>query len=141
MVAGQPQPSVQTFGDEVLSWYSLVAGQPRYRPLEVRLTLGPDLALPLHGLWTTLEWFADPLERLYRQQAGLTFHVVEGQYGSALAVRIKLAESEQALRIVLEGKEAAFYLQREDKIFAVDTPASALDRAVYLVLAELAGQG
>jgi hypothetical protein len=141
LVARQPQPSMQTFGDEVLSWYSLAVGDSRYRPLQVQLTLGPDLALPLHGLWTTLEWFADPLERLYRQQAGLTFHVVEGQYGSALAVRIRLAESEQTLRVVLEGKEAAFYLQRGDEIFAVDTPASALDRAVYLVLAELAGQG
>ena len=118
----------------------MAEGDSRYRPLEVQLTLGPDLALPLHGIWTTIEWFAEPLERLYRQQAGLTFQIVPGQYGAALAVRVKLAQPQQALRVVLEGKEAAFYLQRGPELLAVDSPATELDRGVYLVLAELTGQ-
>jgi proteasome lid subunit RPN8/RPN11 len=139
-VGRHPQPHVQTFGDEVLCWYALADGDRRYQPLEVQLTLGPDLALPLHGMWTTIEWFAQPLERLYRQQAGLTFQVVPGQYGSALGVRVKLAEPEHTLRVVLEGKEAAFYLQRGEELLAVDSPGTELDRGVYLVLAELAGQ-
>jgi proteasome lid subunit RPN8/RPN11 len=139
-VGMQPQPHVQTLGDEVLSWYALAEGEGRYRPLEVQLTLGPDLALPLHAIWTTIEWFAEPLERLYRQQAGLAFKFVPGHYGVALTLRLQLAEPGQALRVVLEGKEAAFYLQRGEEVLAMDAPASALDRGVYLVLAELAGQ-
>jgi hypothetical protein len=136
-VGKHPQPHVQTFGDEVLSWYALGQGDGRYRPLEIQLTLGPDLALPLHGIWTTIEWFAQPLERLYRQQAGLAFQIVPGQYGAALAVRVKLTAPDHLLRVVLEGKEAAFYLQRGQELLAVDAPAPELDRAVYLVLAEL----
>ena len=139
-VGEHPQPHVQTYGDEILSWYALAEGDSRYRPLEVQLTLGPDLALPLHGIWTTIEWFAEPLERLYRQQAGLGFQIVPGQYGAALAVRVRLAQAQQTLRVVLEGKEAAFYLQRGPELLAVDSPATELDRGVYLVLAELAGQ-
>jgi hypothetical protein len=53
---------------------------------------------------------------------------------------VQLAEPGQALQVVLEGKEAAFYLQRGEEVLAMDAPASALDRGVYLVLAELAGQ-
>jgi proteasome lid subunit RPN8/RPN11 len=139
-VAHQPKPHMQTLGDEVLSWYALAEDDRRYRPLEVQLTLGPDLALPLHGMWTTMEWFAAPLERLYRQQAGLTFQLVPGQYGAALGVRVKLAEPEQSLRVVLEGKEATYYLERGEELLAVEAPASELDRAVYLVLAELTEQ-
>jgi proteasome lid subunit RPN8/RPN11 len=139
-VGQHPLPHVQSYADEVLSWYALGVNDGRYRPLEVQLTLGPDLALPLHGIWSTIEWFAEPLERLYRQQAGLVFQVVPGQNGSALVVRLKLADAEHALRIVLEGKEAAYYLQRGEELLAVESPASQLDRGAYLVLAELAGQ-
>ena len=56
------------------------------------------------------------------------------------AMRVKLAEPGTALRLVLEGKEAAYLWQRGDELLTVDPPAAQLDRGVYLVLAELAGQ-
>lgn len=140
VVARQPLPNRQCWGPLVLSWYALAAGDRKYRPLDTQLTLGPDLALPLHDLWATLEWFAEPLERLCRQQAGLTFQVVRGDFGPALAVQLKLAEPGTSLRVVLEGKEAAYFWQRGEDVLTVDPPAPEVDRGVYLVLAELAGQ-
>jgi len=140
LVGRQPQPHVQALGELLMSWYALGEGEARYRPLDVHLTLGPDLALRLHSIWTTVEAFAEPLERLCRQQSGIVFDVVPGHSGSALAACLKLAEPNTGLRIILEGKEAAFYWQRGQELLSVDPPPGQLDRSVYLVLADLAGK-
>jgi proteasome lid subunit RPN8/RPN11 len=140
LVGRQPQPHVQGFGELLMSWYALAVGDRHYRPLDVQLTLGPDLALRLHEVWCTVEVFAEPLDRLCRQQAGITFDVVPGKSGSALAACLKLAEPGTALRIIMEGKEAAFYWQRGQELVSVEPPTGPLDRCVYLVLADLAGQ-
>src|SRR5439155_25164949 len=68
LVGQQPRPHVQALGSLLMSWYALSQEDHSYRPVDCQLTLGPDLALPLHAIWLTLEWFAEPLERLYRQQ-------------------------------------------------------------------------
>jgi hypothetical protein len=138
LVGRQPQPHVQALGKMLLSWYALGGHDRQYHPLDVQLTLGPDLALRLHSIWAMVEGYAESLERLCRQQAGMMFDVVPGQSGSALAVTIKLAEPGTALRIILEGKEAAFYWQRGQELLSVDRPPGQLDRSVYLLLAELA---
>jgi len=122
-----------------MSWYVLGEGGRQYRPLDVHLTLGPDLALRLHDIWTTIEAFAEPLERLCLQQAKVSFEVIDGGRG-ALAASIRLAEAQQSLRIVLEGKEAAFYWQRGQEVHSVQAPAEELDRSVYLIMADLAGR-
>jgi hypothetical protein len=140
VVGRQPLPHVQELGGLMVSWYALRQGDSKYRPLQMQLTLGPDLALPLHSLWATIEFFAEALERLCRQQAGLSFQVVSGENGATLAIQIKLAEPGTALRVVLGGKDVAYFLQRGQELLSVDPPAPQLDRSVYLVLAELAGQ-
>jgi hypothetical protein len=140
IVARQPRPHVQALGDLCLSWYALRKGDRRYRPLPVELTLGPDLARPLHLVWPTIETHADSLDRLYRQQAQVTFDVVRDQEGPALAVNIKLAEPGTALRVLLDRKEARYYLARGDDLMRVDPHEPQVDRGVYLLLAELAGQ-
>ena len=140
VVGRQPQPHVQEFGELLMSWYALAVGDRHYRPLEVQLALGPDLALRLHEVWSTVEVFAEPLERLCRQQAAMSFDVVPGKCGSALAACLKLAEANTAMRIIMEGKEAAFYWQRGQELISVEPPPGPLDRSVYLVLADLAGQ-
>jgi len=137
--ARQPQAHMQCLGELCLSWYALKESDERYKPLPVHLTLGPDLARPLHGLWTTLEHHAEPLDRLSRQQANLTFAMIDGDYGPALAVSFPLAETRAALRLVLERKEARYYLARGEEVLAIQAPAERVDRAVYLLLAELAG--
>jgi proteasome lid subunit RPN8/RPN11 len=139
-IAQQPEPHLQILGELCFSWYSLGQSDRHYRPLEVRLTLGPDLAAPLHKLWATIENHAESLERLCRQQTGMTFAVIAGQHGPALVATVKLAEPESALRVVLEGETVQFLLERGRDILTVEPPAPPLDRGVYLVMAELAGQ-
>ena len=140
VVAHHPRPNVQCLGELSLSWYALGVGEKRYRPLEVALTLGPDLARPLHPVWTTIETYAEQLERLYRQQAGVTFDVISGLYGPALAVNLTLADPGTSLRLVLESKEVRYYLVRGDELLLVDPHENQIDRGVYLLLAELTGK-
>jgi hypothetical protein len=71
----------------------------------------------------------------------VTFQVVSGLYGPALAVNLALAEPGSSLRLVMERKEVRYYLVRGDELLVVDPHESQVDRGVYLLLAELAGQG
>jgi proteasome lid subunit RPN8/RPN11 len=141
LVAHQPRPHMQCLGDLCLSWYALGEGEKRYRPLPLGLTLGPDLARPLHPVWATIEGYAEPLDRLCRQQAGVTFQVSPGLHGPALVVNLALAEPGSSLRLVLERKAVRYYLVRGDELLVVDPRETQVDRGVYLLLAELAGQG
>lgn len=138
MYARQPKAHVQTLGDLSFSWYALGRGDRSYRPLPYRLTLGPDLARPLHYVWPTIETFAEQLERLYRQQAGITFEVVAGRHGSALSMSIPLAEPNHQVRVLVEGKEVRYFLVRDGEFFAHESAEERVDRGVYLLLAELA---
>jgi hypothetical protein len=140
VVAHQPQPHMQCLGELCISWYALAAGEGRYRPLDVELTLGPDLARPLRPVWTTIEAHAEQLDRLYRQQVGVTFQLVSGLYGTALALNLALADPGSSLRLILERKEVRYYLVRGDQLLAVDPHEPQVDRGVYLLLAELAGK-
>jgi len=123
------------------SWYALEDGDRRYRPLPVGLTLGPDLARPLHFVWSIIEAYAEQLDRLCRQQARVTFDVIKGQHDpAALGVQVALANPGAALRLVIESKGVRYYLLRDGEPQALDTLATQVDRGVYLLLAELAGQ-
>jgi proteasome lid subunit RPN8/RPN11 len=140
VIAQQPQLHLHCMGELCFSWYALMQGDRHYRPLPVALTLGPDLARPLHPLWRTIERHAEPLDRLCRQQAGVTFQVLSGVYGPALAVSFTLAQPGERLRLVLEDKEVRYYLVRDGDLLEVGVKESQVDRGVYLVLAELAAQ-
>jgi proteasome lid subunit RPN8/RPN11 len=139
-VASQPKGNVQCLGELCFSWYTLAEGDRRYRPLPVHLTLGPDLARPLHAVWETIEVHAEPLDRLCRQQAGVTIDLADGTGGRALAVHLALAEPGSKLRLLLEKKDARYFLLREQTLAEVKPNAQPIDRGVYLVLAELAGE-
>jgi proteasome lid subunit RPN8/RPN11 len=138
--AHRPRAHVQCLGELCFSWYSLGTGQKRYRALPVEVTLGPDLARPLHGVWPTLEEHAERLDRLYRQQAGVSCSVMQEASGLALAVTIPLAEPGDAIRVLLRPKDARYYVLRGGEVFAVDCPAESVAQGVYLLLAELAAQ-
>jgi hypothetical protein len=140
-IAVQPQRHMQCLGELCFCWYALGHGDRSYRPVPVGLTLGPDLARPLHPLWGTIERYADQLDRLCRQQAGVTFQAVSGLYGPALAVNIALAGPGERLRLIVEDKEVRYYLVRNGDLLEVGTQESQVDRGVYLVLAELAAPG
>ena len=72
------------------SWYALGEGDRSYRPLPVEVTLGPDLAKPLRPVWKPLEENAERLDRLVRQQARVTFDVIQGRKEPALTVSLRL---------------------------------------------------
>src|SRR5262249_31258801 len=127
-------------GELCMSWYALRQGDARHRPLPVSLTLGPDLARPLHSVWPVVETHAERLERLFRQQAGVTFEVAEGKKGPELVVNVPLSEPQHAVRVALRGKDVQFSLRRGAEITAADCPDERVDRGVYLLLAELAAQ-
>jgi hypothetical protein len=140
VVARQPRPHVQCLGKLCLSWYTLRGGDANYRPVPIELTLGPDLARPLHPIWPTIEAHADRLDRLARQQAGVVFEVVPSTDGMALAVTIPLAEPGDAVRVLLEENEVRYFVRRGDKLLAADPHEDRVDQGVYLLLAELAAQ-
>jgi len=141
VIGQQPRAHMQCLGDLRLSWYSLKDGDRRYRPVPVGLTLGPDLARPLHFVWSIIEAYAEQLDRLCRQQARVSFDVIKGQHDpAALVVEIALAEPGATLRLAIESKEVRYYLIHGGEVRTLDTLATHVDRGVYLLLAELAGQ-
>jgi hypothetical protein len=137
-ISQRPRPHLQTLGNLCLSWYGLRQGDDRYHPLPVELILGPDLARPLHFIWPTIENHAEQLDRLARQQVGVQFDLVEGRKGPALAVTVPLAEPGNAVRVLLEGKEARYFVVRGGDYLLADGPDGCVDQGVYLLLAELA---
>lgn len=133
-----PRPHRQALGKLCFSWYSLRQGEAAYRPLPLELVLGPDLARPLHEIWPTIETHAEGLDRLARQQSGLTFDITDGRKGVALSVVIRLAEPGTAIRVLLEGP-CIHYLIERDGEYLIATPSDdRVDQGVYLLMAELA---
>ncbi len=138
--AQQPKPHVQCLGELRLSWYSLRKGDRRYRPLPYGMNLGLDLARPLRSVWPAIEAHAERLDRVFRQQAGATFEVVPADTGSALAMTLPLAEPDSLLRVLIKENEVRYYLIRNGDVLEADSREAQVDRAVYLLLAELAAQ-
>ena len=105
-----------------------------------RIFSPPTLALPLRPVWEELETNAARLDRLARQLARVNFGVVDGRRGPALAVEVPLAEPGEAVRVLLEGKEVRYVLQRSGEALAADLPEPRVDQGVFLLLAELAAR-
>jgi hypothetical protein len=139
--AYQPRPHVQCLGELRFSWYALGADDAGYRELPVEVTIGPDLARPLHAIWATLEAHAERIDRLYRQLTGLRFEVVCDEWGPGLVLHIPLADPGDAVRVVVREKGVRYYVLRGGDVFAVQHPPDDyVDRGVYLLLAELAAR-
>jgi proteasome lid subunit RPN8/RPN11 len=140
LFAYQPRPHVQCLGDLRFSWYALGQGDSTYRPLPVELTIGPDLARSLHEIWTTLEFHAERIDRLYRQLSGMRFEVVSDKWGAGLLLTLPLAERGDAVRVLVRPKEVRYYLVRHGELLEVQHHDDCVDRGVYLLLAELAAR-
>ena len=104
------------------------------------MTIGPDLASPLHAVWPVIEVHAERLERLCLQQKGVTFTVTGTQEEPGLALTLPLAEPHRAMQVVVTAKEVHYYIQRDGQMYAVESMDHRIDRGVYLLLAELAAQ-
>ena len=131
------EPHRQILDDLCFSWYALGQGDNRYRKLPVEVVLGADLAKPLHSVWEIIEKLAEPLDRLCRQMARVTFEVTQQAERRALAAKVSLLEKDDFLRIVLERDETRYFVQHDGMLNAVDPEEENVERAVYLILAEL----
>jgi len=131
----QPRPNLQALQQLSFAWYSLKRGDRNYVPIPIEVIAGPDLAAPLRSVWKAIESHAPRLERLARQQAKVQFDIVDG---ALLEVIVPLAESSNAVRVLLSEKEVKYYLVR-DGVLAADLYEPCVDRGVYRLLAELAG--
>jgi proteasome lid subunit RPN8/RPN11 len=131
---------LQVFTNTCFSWYALGAMDSKYRPLPIHTIAGPDLAQPLRPLWSTIESFAIVLNRLCRQLANVRFEIVNESEQKLLCVKIPLAEKNQQLRLLLSEANARYYWDREGELLAIDPHENQPDRAVYLILAELANE-
>lgn len=131
---------VQIHGEMCLSWYGLGIDDRSYRPIPVQVTTGPDLALALRPLWNVIETNAEPLNRLCRRFAKVDLEVIDEEPAKLLCVKIALAEPKQELRVLLNDGEARYYWDRHGEFIAIDPHEPRLDRAVYLILAELANE-
>jgi hypothetical protein len=139
-IAKQPRPNVQCMGKFRFSWYALAEGDKNYRPLEVTITLGPDIARPLHAVWPTIEAHAERLDRLCRQLANVGFEINEAKPELGLVVNIPLAEPGDAIRVALGKDEVRYFVLRNHEHFSADPGEVRVDRAVYSLLADLAAR-
>ena len=140
LFAHQPRPNVQCLGDLRFSWYTLGRGESDYRPAPLELTIGPDLARPLHPLWPTLEAHAQRIDCLYRQVAGVRFEVMNDERGPGLLLTLPLASGGEAIRVMVWRKEVRYHVQRDGELTVADVNDDYVDRGVYQLLAELAGR-
>jgi hypothetical protein len=131
---------VQCLGDLRFSWYALGEGDGNYRPLPVELTIGPDLARPLHRIWSVVEEHAEQLERLYRQLTNVRFEVLAHGDNPGLLLTVPVAAKGESIRVLLCRKEVRYYLESGGELRAIDDNDGCVDRRVYLLLAELASQ-
>jgi hypothetical protein len=139
-----PRDHRQVLGSLGFSWYALGIGDRSYRELKVAVTNGPDLALPMQPIWNVIETFAQPINNLCRQLAKVELEVIssppppgEGRK-SFLSVKISLAEPSQKIRVLLNDSGVQYYWDKEGGLIAIDPHESQPDRAVYLILAQLA---
>jgi proteasome lid subunit RPN8/RPN11 len=128
----------QILDDLCFSWYALREGDARYRKLPVDVILGADLAKPLHAVWEIIEKHAVALDRLCRQLARVTFDVVHESESAALSVKVSLPDKDDFLQIVLGSDETRYFVRHDGMVNAVDPEEEDLERAAYLILAEVA---
>ncbi|HEV8063141.1 MAG TPA: Mov34/MPN/PAD-1 family protein [Gemmataceae bacterium] len=135
----RPRPHIQRQGRRRFTWYALGAGDAAYRTVPVEYTLGPDLGIATHSAWSTIECHAEALERICRQQARVTL-IAGNQDGMHLKVKVPLAEPGDAVEMELVREKAAFFVLLNGTTHAVDPKEQNIEKALYMILAELAAQ-
>jgi hypothetical protein len=134
----KPSAHQQCYGDLCFSWYALAEGDALYRPLPFQVTIGADLAKPLRAAWDLIETHAHCLNRLFRQLAKIRCEAAQEQQAPLLAVHVALPEPKHCLRLLLSDTAARYYWGRDGALIAIDPHEAQIDRAVFMILAELA---
>jgi proteasome lid subunit RPN8/RPN11 len=134
---GQPHLAhLQARGELCFSWYALGENDERYHRLPVAIAEGPDVARALRDVWETIEQHAIPLDALCEQLAKVTFEVVSAEH--VLLVRVGVAGGKDVVQLLLHHDEVRLFLDRGGVLSAIDPEEPQIDRAVFLILAELA---
>jgi hypothetical protein len=94
----------------------------------------------LHDIWNVLEFHAERIERLYRQQSTMRFEVVSDKWGPGLLLTLPLADPGNVIQVLVRSKEVRYYLVRRGELLEVRPHEDRVDRGVYLLLAELAAR-
>jgi hypothetical protein len=136
--AGEDADDLNVTGDVCFSWYALAASESQYRPLPVEMQGGADLAMGLRLVWSVIEAHAAPLLRLCRQLARVQIEFAREEGQTLLAVKIALPRPNQQLRLLLATGQVRYYWECDGKLTAIEPHEPNLERAVYLILAELA---
>lgn len=137
LVAFQPKEHSQCYLGLRFTWYALAEGDRAYRTLPIQLTIGPDLARPLHDLWPSIEAHANRLDHLCRRLSRVRFEVVEEQQRATLHLVLNIDKT-TSLRVVLHPKRPEYCLVRKGEWLVSDDHEPLVDRGVYLMLASLA---
>ncbi len=132
------QPHRQILGSLAFSWYALAHGDLRYRKMPLELTLGDDLAKPLHPVWPVLERHAESLDRVMQLLSRVQAEPTRHESRAGLLLRIPLPGDGSALKVLLEGDQMRYYVESPRGLTALDPPVGPLDRSMFLILAELA---
>lgn len=134
--ATQPKAHSQCYLGLRFTWYALAEGDAAYRPLPVQVTLGDDLARPLHRVWGDIETHAGRLDRLCCQLARVGFEVVDDETGSHLHCVIAV-DKKTNIRVVADAKRPLYCLERNGQWLVSEESDPRIDRGVFLMLAEL----
>jgi hypothetical protein len=134
------RPHVHRQGKLRFTWFALAAGDRRYRKIPVEFTIGPDLGRPAHQAWNTIERHARAIERICRQQTRVVLEA-GGKSGADLKLIVPLAEPGDAVEIELVKDQVVFIVRQGGEQHLVDPRESAIERGLYLILAELAARG
>jgi proteasome lid subunit RPN8/RPN11 len=137
LVAFQPKEHSQCYLGLRFTWYALAEADRAYRTLPLHLTIGPDLARPLHAVWGSIEAHANRLDRLCRRLTKIRFEVLEHDAEAQLHLVLPL-DKENSIRVVLHEKRPEYCLVRKGEPLISEEHEPLVDRGVYLMLAELA---
>jgi hypothetical protein len=68
------------------------------------------------------------------------FEVITDEWGPGLILVVPLPERGDAVRVLVRAKEIRYYVERGGELLEVDPGEESVDRAVFLLLAELAAR-
>ena len=132
--SGATGANKQSRNDLRFNWYSLRDGDQSYRRIPITVTPGMDLGSPLRLVWDVLEDHSARLERIALQQAKVAIEVA----GHGLTVTLPSSAGTK-LRVTLSKEGVRYFVLRGDQMLTPDLHEPRVDRGIYQLLAELAG--
>jgi len=129
-----PRRNMQCRNELCFNWYSLCDGDQSYRAIPIAVMPGADLGSPLRLVWDVLEDHSARLERIALQQTKVAIEVA----GNGLTVTLPSSAGTK-LRVMLSKEGVRYFVLRGAEVLTPDLHEPHVDRGIYQLLAELAG--